>query len=54
MRKDLFLAFLGFWVVIVPFLPINRGSTQTAMLVLTGLAIMAIALISLRQSSSTE
>ncbi len=51
MRKDLFLAFLGFWVAIVPFLPIHRGSTQTALLVFLGLGIAVLALVSVRRSS---
>lgn len=50
MRKYLFLLFLGVWTAIVPFLPIHRGSTQTAILIGTGILVAVIALLSLRQT----
>ncbi|MEK7576848.1 MAG: hypothetical protein AAB482_04115 [Patescibacteria group bacterium] len=53
MRKYLFIAFLGFWVALVPFLPISCGSTQTAILFVSGLVIMIISVWSLRESLSS-
>lgn len=53
MRKYLFVAFLGFWVALVPFLPISCGSTQKAVLSLSGLVIAAISVWSLRESTSS-
>lgn len=52
MRKDLFIAFLGFWVAIVPWLPISAGSTQKFTLMLSGLVIAILALWSFNSSHS--
>jgi len=52
MRINLLIAFLGFWVALIPFLPIQRGSTQTLLLSMAGLAIAVLALWSLRESTS--
>jgi hypothetical protein len=54
MRKCLFVAFLGIWVAIVPFLPIQNGSTQTAVLFLSGIIIAAISIWMLRESSPRQ
>ena len=43
MRKDLFIAFLGVWIVVVPFLPISPGSTQTAIFVGSGVLVAVLA-----------
>lgn len=49
MRRYLLLAFLGIWTALVPFV-LYAGSTQTLVLVVTGLLVAALALWSLRDS----
>jgi|GEM_PF-2888827 len=51
MRKNLLIAFLGIWIAVIPFLPIQQGSTQTLALTLAGLAVAILALSSLRESA---
>ena len=51
MRKYLLIAFLGLWVALFPFLPIQSGSTQKAAMLVVGLVISAIAIWSLRDST---
>jgi len=53
MRKYLLIAFLGIWTAIFPFLPIQCGSTHTAVLVGTGVIITALAFWSLRESAAS-
>ncbi len=50
MRKYLVLVFLGIWIAVVPFLPINCGSTQRIVLLTAGLLVAVLALWSLRQT----
>lgn len=53
MRKDLFIAFLGVWIAIVPFLPISPGSTQTAIFVGSGALVAALAFWSFAKSRNS-
>lgn len=43
MRKHLIIAFLGLWIALVPFLPIQCGSTQTSILLVSGLLVALLA-----------
>lgn len=50
MRKDLFITFLGLWIVVVPLLPISPGSTQTAIVMGSGLLVAVLAFWSFAKS----
>lgn len=51
MRIYLLIAFLGLWIAVVPFI-FNYGSTQTAVLVVSGLLIALLSIWSLRETTT--
>ncbi|MDA1334534.1 MAG: hypothetical protein O2794_00765 [bacterium] len=52
MRKHLFVAFLGIWVAVLPFLPISYGTTYKSVMIATGLIIAGLSVISLRETTN--